>query len=708
MTRLKTLIRANYQQLLFVFLAFLTMVLVSYVYVSGIVRNLTATIGEEIMNTTQVAVSVNLFETEMVFANVSQTVESMLISEKTNQEILDFLTYINEYFNNDSSLMPDFMKIYGYIRDEFLDGSGWIPPDGYSPPDRPWYIGAYKMPGDIYFSEPYLDAETGGICISFSKSVADKNGVFQGILAIDLKLSRITDYVSSQQIANGGYGVLLSDTLQFTAHRNDGFVGTNIFSAGGDYPKLAAMIESGQKISAVRFMDYDGTDSVAFFRTIFNGWHIGVIIPRQNYYQEVHRLGIVLSVVGFVLMVVLSGILVRTRAQKIRSDEENKSKSNFLARMSHEMRTPMNAIIGMTTIARNTDDLEKIQYCLGKISDASGHLLGVINDVLDMSKIEAGKFELSETEFPLEDVIRQVVGLNVFKMDEKHQRFTLNMDDRVPRIVTADRQALAQVITNLLSNANKFTPEGGDIRLDVSLNEINGSQCILQIEVSDTGIGISADQQDRLFHSFEQADGSISRQYGGTGLGLAISRKIVEQMGGKIWVESEPDRGSRFAFTVKLGIPAPEPGVTETNAVPTEGDSGGVPDFRGKRILLAEDVEINREILSALLDGTGVSIDCAVNGKEACDMFAAAQGSYDLIFMDIHMPLVDGYEATRSIRKMDVPGAKSVPIIAMTANVFREDIEKSLSVGMNGHIGKPIEISEVLEIMNKFLFPDRS
>ncbi len=697
----KNLIKTNYQQILFVCIAFLAMVLVSYAYASNIVRKQTQVIGEANMDTTQTAVSVGLTEAELLFSNVAQTVESMLTSQRSNREILTALRNTNTYFNTSRSPLPDFMKIYGYIRGEFLDGSGWEPPADYVPTRRPWHIGAENSYGKIFFSEPYLDAETGGLCISFSQKLFDREGRPHGVLAIDLKLERIADYVNKQKFAGNGYGVLIDDKLNFIAHRNMALVGANITGAGGDYPHLARMFTEGRSVSAERFMDADNTDSIVFFRTVFNGWHIGVIIPRSSYYQPVYELAAVLGTMGLLLMSILSYMLVRTRVEKLRSEEENKSKSSFLARMSHEMRTPMNAIIGMTGIARGSDDPERVQYCLGKISDASNHLLGVINDVLDMSKIEAGKFDLSETDFPLAVMLRQVETVIHYKMEEKKQRFTVEVDENVPAALVADQQRLAQVIANLLSNANKFTPEEGGISLRIRRLPDPEDLCRLQVEVADTGIGITKEQQAKLFTSFEQADGSISRKFGGTGLGLAISKKIVELMGGTIWIESEPDKGSRFIFTFRAreGTAADAPGPRTHARAPAETG----PFLAGKRILLAEDIAINREIVIALLEDTGIAIDCAENGRVACEMFAAAPNAYDMIFMDIHMPEMDGYEATRHIRAMDVPKAETVPIVAMTANVFREDIEKCFAVGMNDHVGKPLERDEALAAIKKYL-----
>jgi CheY-like chemotaxis protein len=523
-----------------------------------------------------------------------------------------------------------------------------------------------------------------------------------------------------------------------------------------------------------------------------------------------------------------------TEIEDARSQAEHASlvKSRFLSNMSHEIRTPMNAIIGMTKLAKDSANTERKNYCLDKIEDASNHLLGVINDILDMSKIEAGKLELSPVSFNFEKLLQRVVNVVNYKMNERRQRFKVNLDPAIPPVIISDDQRLAQVITNLLGNAVKFTPERGSITLDTRLLREEDGVCTIQIRVSDTGIGISAEQQARLFTSFQQAESDTTRKFGGTGLGLAISKNIVDMMGGSIWIESELGHGSTFAFNIRArrGVSAPtaklspatnweglrflvvdddeetlkyfehltrrlgllcdtaESGeealalirgggdynmyfidwhmpdmdgieltrlirrdgspdsvvilvsATEWGSVESEARAAGVnkylpkplfpsaitdminsylgmdgfvkkdveevretADFSGRRVLLAEDVEINREIVTALLEPTNITIDSAINGLEAVRMFAEAPELYDMIFMDVQMPEMDGYEATRAIRALDIPRARQIPIVAMTANVFREDIDSCLAAGMNDHVGKPLDINEVLEKLNDYM-----
>lgn len=562
----------------------------------------------------------------------------------------------------------------------------------------------------------------------------------------------------------------------------------------------------------------------------------GVDMKDVYIYQAQKNIRTVSVILGTSLVLVLGTCLFclylyRNKAKQ--AEEASRSKTSFLSNMSHEMRTPMNAIIGMTEIAKGNKDPERVQYCLGKIDDAAGHLLGVINDILDISKIEAGKFTLSMNEFLFENMLQRITTVIGVKIEDKKQNFVIKVDRDVPESVISDQQRLSQVITNLLSNAVKFTPENGEICLLVHKEEDRGDELTLRFVVTDTGIGIAKERQDELFKSFVQADDSISGRFGGTGLGLAISKSIVERMGGRIWVESEPGKGSSFTFTCKVARgsqsigPKLRSGVNLKNikllvvddapevlgyfddisqrigAVCETASSGAealellkdsskyqlvfvdymMPDmngieftkqvrekygddativiitsaqwsqieeealdagvdyylgkplfysqvvdcinkclgkqayevqtaesedslkdiFAGKRILLAEDMEINREIIAALLSETGIEMDSAEDGSVAVKRFRENPESYDLILMDIHMPELDGYHATRQIRSLPVSRARTVPIIAMTASVFREDIERCLAAGMNDHLGKPINLDEVIEKIKKYI-----
>ena len=375
----------------------------------------------------------------------------------------------------------------------------------------------------------------------------------------------------------------------------------------------------------------------------------------------------------------------------------SQAKSEFLARMSHEIRTPLNAIIGMAAIAKAAPTREKTLHSIIEVETASHHLLGILNDVLDMSKIESGKFILVQDALALRTTMSEVVAIIQQRCADKGIAFLENIEE-VPNLsVLGDKLRLKQVLINLLGNAVKFTPEGGEIRLRVHLLSEDKSMATVRFVVADTGIGISDDQMSRLFSAFEQADSTIAVTFGGTGLGLAISQNLVNMMGGVIAVDSELGKGSSFSFSLPMPL---------TDAVDETDASAPIaaPDLRGKRLLLAEDIEINRIILRELLTETHLAIDEAADGQEAVAMFeTAAPGYYDMIFMDIQMPHLNGYEATQAIRALPHPDAQTIPIIAMTANAYQDDIQQALDAQMNAHLAKPVDIGKVMRLLSERL-----
>lgn len=386
--------------------------------------------------------------------------------------------------------------------------------------------------------------------------------------------------------------------------------------------------------------------------------------------------------------------------QVLIAEAASRAKGNFLANMSHEIRTPLNAVIGMTKIGSKAEGLSRKDYAFSKIKEASEHLLDVINDILDMSKIESGKLTLSKLVFSVRDVVSRVENVMRFKTDEKHQEFTVAVADDIPRALLGDDLRIAQVLTNLIGNAVKFTPENGRITLSALFDGEADGLCALRFLVRDSGIGITDEQKNKLFQSFQQAEESTTRKYGGTGLGLALSKQIVELMGGNIWVDSVPGEGSTFGFTIEAPRTEPVPENEEADGVGEDMKPG---EFKNRVILLADDVEINREILISLLEPSEATIDSVEDGLQTVEMFEKNPERYHLILMDVQMPIMDGYEATRRIRSAENPYAAKVPIVAMTANVFQEDIEHSLASGMNAHIGKPIDLTKLLIVLRRYL-----
>jgi len=392
---------------------------------------------------------------------------------------------------------------------------------------------------------------------------------------------------------------------------------------------------------------------------------------------------------------ILSGVFERetmehTIIAKELAERSSRAKSEFLSRMSHEMRTPLNAIIGMTNLAQHAEDPVKRYNYLEKSANASRSLLNLIEDVLDISDIRDGKFLLDITNFSFGDMITRILNQSEHHFEEKMQSLTSKIDGAIPEIIAGDERRLTQIINNLLSNAHKFTPEHGSIHVRASLLNSEKENFMIQVDVTDTGIGIPKDKQREIFGAFEQLDGGINRKYDGAGVELYITKTIVEMMGGKIWVESEPGKGSVFSFTFKT---QPKTGEDQEMQIL----------LKGKIILLVDDIEINREIVMAILEDTGVKFVCASNGQEAVEIYTSNPELFDIILMDINMPEMDGVTATRCIRNIGTPEAMSIPIIAITANTSPNDINNYLAAGMNDHIRKPADFNEVISKINLYI-----
>ena len=388
--------------------------------------------------------------------------------------------------------------------------------------------------------------------------------------------------------------------------------------------------------------------------------------------------------------------IIQNRLNLERHDLSAKAKSDFLARMSHEIRTPMNGIIGMTEIALKDGQTEERRIdCLRKIEHSSEYLLGLINDILDMSKIESGKMRLIEEKCNLMEMIQGLRPLLEAKLNENNIQYIADIQLKNHWFL-ADSLRLNQVLVNLLGNALKYSKPDGHVWLTVRETEEEKGFSNLYFQVRDDGIGIAPEKQQLIFRQFEQADNSENARKQGTGLGLAISRRIVRMMDSDIKLESEPGKGSSFSFSVKL-----QPVSGEKTTVTSQPEEISFP---GKRILVVEDNELNMEIICTILENYGIETEQAVNGKEAVRrMEESVPGYYDMIFMDIMMPEMDGLEATRTIRNLDRKDCKKIPIYAMSANAFDEDVKRSLASGMNGHLSKPVNLQVLEKTLQKVL-----
>lgn len=402
------------------------------------------------------------------------------------------------------------------------------------------------------------------------------------------------------------------------------------------------------------------------------------------------------SVLGGIGLIVITRYHNKARVARSASV----AKGQFLSKMSHEMRTPLNAIIGFSRMAKNTTDIKKKNECLDNISSSSDYLLELINGVLDLTKIESNKMTLNLEKISLQQTFRDIHIILDSQIVKKTQSLAVDISNDIPQYVYCDETRFKQVIVNLASNAIKFTPEQGKISIKGVLIEKKNNFCNLEFIVSDNGIGIKEETLSKLFNAFEQGDGSITRKYGGIGLGLAISKHFVELMEGSISVSSKEGEGSTFKFNVWLEIvPEEEVLIIENTEVELEKDL----DCTGNVFLVAEDSMVNQIIEKDILEGFGATLEFANNGAQCVEMFKQNPDKYDMIFMDIQMPEMDGLEATKQIRTSGIEVANKIPIVAMTAEVFQEDINNALNSGMNDHLGKPLKVAEIKEVIKKNL-----
>jgi len=826
-------------QVLFTALAFVIMVFLSYRFTSNIVYNHMIARVDSMIQYERLTLESELSSPSTAMRRFSETIREKLVYGDSLDRIQEYMTSQTDFIireSKDTFINP--IGYYGFFEavadgPVFLVGFEATVQDDYDPKTRPWFRTAIAAGGEVIETAPYTDALTGETVLTYTRVIYDNYGRRIGVVALDVLLYNIGQHVVETALAQGGYGILISPDLVVLAHPNEDFIGLPISDPELNFSEFEEDLRRGLDISERQIVSYKDEPSIAYFNKLDNGWYLGLVAPNGPFYQSVTNMALMLSITGALLACLLVAIMIRIDAAREKSDRESRHKSAFLANMSHEIRTPMNAIIGMTMIGKSSGDMERKDYCLTKIDDASQHLLGVINDILDMSKIEANKFELSPAEFSFEKMLQRIVNVVNFRMEEKRHTLKIHIDKAIPKTLVGDDQRLSQVITNLLSNASKFTPNEGHIDVETQLLREDDGLCTILFTIKDSGIGLSPVQQEKLFQSFQQADADTTRKYGGTGLGLAICKSIVEMMDGNIWVDSEPGKGSAFSFIVRMrrgddksrlktagsvhlsdtrilivdddtsvleyfseimkgfGIQCDTasdgnealdlvrkngpyniyfldwmmPDMNglalskalhseslildnsvfimissiEWRMIKDEAKKAGIEKFiskplfpssiadaineslgadprcrepsqpevdglfKGHRILIAEDVEINREIVIALLEPTLVEIDCAENGLIAVNMFDSAPELYDLILMDVQMPEMDGYSATQRIRALRHRNAKTIPIIAMTANVFREDIEKCLESGMNGHVGKPLVYEELIEKLHGFL-----
>lgn len=620
-------------------------------------------------------------------------VDDMIHKDSPNSEILDYLT--TESSSIKKSIDKDYTGLYGWINNEYLDGVGWVPDEDYVPTSRPWYKETIANQSDITLVRPYLDSQTGTVLTTISKKLSD--GV--SVIALDVPLNYIQEITENiAQETPGAVGIVLDKTGQVVAHSDKSELGKNYMREPGTLgAALVGKLASG--VGKEFELSYNGQKYMAFVEQIEGGWHSISLIDTKSFYKPLNIILILLTFFTVLEAIVFFMILYNQGERNLaiasarEAQSESRAKSLFLSQMSHEIRTPINAIIGLDTIALRDESISPtIRDELTKIGSSARHLLSIINDILDMSRIESGRMELPEEVFSFREFIEQINVIVDGQCADKGLHFICEQDTALEEYYSGDSLKLKQVVINILGNSVKFTEPPGSVRFQVEENAHTEEKATLRFIMKDTGIGMDKEYIPKLFEAFSQEDTSNTSLYGGSGLGMAITKNIVKMMDGEIRVESEKGRGTTFFVTLTLGR------VKEEDIIrPAEEDTSDTQgSLEGLHILIVEDQEMNAEILADLLELEDMTSEWAENGQRAVDIFAASEpGHFDAILMDMRMPVMDGLTSTREIRKLSHPDASSIPIIALTANAFEEDVKHCLEAGMNAHLSKPVDIDRL-------------
>lgn len=668
------------------------------------------------MNSVQSADKFNSYllvrmNTVMLAAHV---VDEMVQTGESNSEILDYITA--ESLSIKKAIDMDYTGLYGWINGEYLDGVGWVPDADYVPTERPWYLETMADNREITFVKPYVDDQTKSVVTTLAKKLSDEVSV----IALDVTLDQIqviTEEIT--QASPGSIGIVLDKTGQVIAHSDKAELGKNYLEETGTLGSALAKIlytegsqENTSDPAALESREFDlhfnDRNYRVFAEQIEGDWKAVSLIDTRAFYQplKIVLIALILMVIleAVIFVVILGNQSARNLAiaEAREAQSASAAKSHFLSRMSHEIRTPINAIIGLDSIALRDESIsEHTRDELTKIGASARHLLSIINDILDMSRIESGRMELKKEVFLFQEFLDQISIIVDGQCEDKGLVFVCNQTTPVDAYFLGDSLKLKQAIINILGNSVKFTDPPGEITLTIGQETISDEKALLHFAMKDTGIGMDPDFIPKLFDAFSQEDTANTTRYGGSGLGMAITKSIVEMMSGEIRVESEKDRGTTFFVSIEIDR------VKEENVAKAQREKQPAEEtavLEGLHILIVEDQEMNAEVLIDLLELEEMSSEWAENGKVAVEVFAQSEeGHFDAILMDMRMPVMDGIAATKEIRALSRPDAAVIPIIALTANAFEEDVQQCLQAGMNAHLSKPVDIDRLKQTLGKLL-----
>ncbi|MDR0644843.1 MAG: response regulator [Treponema sp.] len=594
---LKNVIKQNFKQLLFVFIAFVLMVVSSYLLIKSILQKTLSSIVENILESADVNVRAQFIETETILLYTYHTVKNMLQQGATDEDILTCLTNTTIEMRSQNETSSNFYGIYGYIRGKFLNSIGIPIPDDLSI-SSVWYQTAMNSEESIAYTSFYNDQITGTPRITAVKKIVDKEGGILGVLAADMDIARLKNYFQITSLSVDGYIFMIDKNTNIIEYPDTSKIGRPLSELGKSYHQISESLVKKRRVYEKYIRNPDDSISILFFKGIKDNWFIGLSIQKETFYRSLYNETMFLIVLGFALMVALIVILLRIFMAKVRTDEDSQNKSSFLANMSHEIRTPMNAIIGMAELLLRKDLSKEAYEDVLEIKHAGSSLLAIINDILDFSKIEAGKMDIVPVEYFIASLINDCISIIRMKMGGKPLRFICNIDSHLPNAFFGDEVRVRQVVLNLLSNAVKYTLKG-HVTLSIESGARNNNATTLIFKVSDTGIGIKPEDMPKLFGNFTQFDSVKNINVEGTGLGLAISRNLCKMMGGDITVESVYGTGSVFTANIPQGVRDP-------------ALFASIIEPHNKRVLIVERREIWVSSLIYTLNNLGIACEKAV------------------------------------------------------------------------------------------------
>jgi signal transduction histidine kinase/HPt (histidine-containing phosphotransfer) domain-containing protein len=616
----KRVLRENYHQVVFVFVAFLLMVAASCFSLRTVMQNQIEG-ARRALRIAEANIKSSLREAEAIILSASAAIEQLAKDGAEREGYAQFFSNASDKLLSDEERRLVYRGIYGLVRGDFIDGSGWKPPADYIFSDRPWYLAAREKKGDTAVTVPHQDHRPGNagdksrIIISMSREMYGPGRDYIGIVAIDVFLEQLFRNASSLSLAEGGYGVITNGGFDIIAHRDAHLVNSSMLETSKGFEEIANDLREGQDVSGRAIEGEDGARWIVFFRKMYNGWYVGMFAPMKNFYGAIRRFVAMLSALGILMFFALSLALLRLSAKKMRSDEEIRGKSNFLARMSHEIRAPMNAIIGMSELAMHTKDSHSITDYILSIRQSGRDLLSTINDTLDFAKAESSRMDIAPAPYRFSSLLNDVVGAFRMRLLDCPVIFAVNVDNAIPDNMIGDEACVRQVLASLLSNAAKYTR--GYISLDIFCVKTGEHNILINFKVSDSGIGIKKRNQERLLVDYTRI-GQGTEGIEGTGLGLAVAKNLCEAMGGNISLSSVYGKGSVFVAAIPQTI--------------MDGKAMAEVIEPGKKsVLLYDERQAYRESVARTLESLGVPTTVAADAGEFLHAFSSGEHQFAFV-----------------------------------------------------------------------------